>query len=396
MDIILSSGKVGHYYNVTVALQKAGVLKKFITTSYFKGLNKDNFLKKLLIKISKRSAYNRFYGNIDPNLVKPIYYPEVLRRLLKSVPFMKGGVSTYLYNWIFDFASCQHIEKSDIFFVASTYGFLSAKKAKNNGSIVVLDVVSAHPKFFINILKEEAKKFNISITLNYEYYLEKMQKEFQLADFILVPSKFVYKTFINEGIGATKLRILPYGADIEKFSTKPKTDDIFRTIFVGRLSIGKGIQYLLRAFKELKLKNSELLLVGKKSIHMTPILREYEGCFKHIPTIPHKFINEYYCNSSILVMPSLVEGSSLVVYEAMACGLPVIVTENCGSIVRDGKDGFVIPIRDLEALKEKIVYFYENESVRVKMGKSAHEHVEQYTWERYGDNLINFFKNIAK
>lgn len=396
MNVILSSGKVGHYYNMALALQKAGFLKKFITTSYFKNLDNNNFLNRFLIKISKRRGYSRFNEEINPNLIKSIFYPEILRRSMKLFPFIADGFSTKVYNYLFDLASCKYIGKGDIFLIASTYGLFSTQKAKKLGATTILDVGSVHPHFYINLLKEEAKRVDIKIKLNYEYYLGKMQKEFEFADFILVPSAFVYKTFLAEGIKASKLRIIPYGANIDQFHLKSKKDNIFRIIFVGAMTIGKGVNYLLKAYKELRLPDSELLLIGRPASHIQPILKQYEGYFKHISMVPHKFINDHYSNSSIFVLPSLIEGSALVVYEAMACGLPVIVTENCGSIARDGKDGFVIPIRDVEALKERIRFFYENEEARIEMGKSARKHIKQYTWERYRNNLINFLKKISE
>jgi len=396
MNIILSSGKVGHYYNLALTLQRAGYLQKFITTSYFKNLNNNNLLNKSLIKISRGCVYSRFNRELDSGKIKSIFYPEVLKRFVSLLPLVCNGISTKIYNYLFDLASCRYIDRCDIFLVAVSYGFFSAKKAKNNGALVVLDMVSAHPKFYIDTLKEEAKRFNIPIEIEDEYYLEKMQEEFQLAEFILVPSTFVYKTMIKEGIEAKKMRIIPYGVDIGQFSRKSKKDSKFRLIFIGGLTIRKGIQYLLKAYKELNLRNSELLLIGKTVPHIRPILKEYAGCFKHIPVVPHPFLNEYYSNSSVFILPSIVEGSALVIYEAMACGLPVIITENCGAIARDGKDGFVIPIRDVEALKEKILFFYKNGEARIEMGRSARRWVEKYSWQRYQEELTKNLQEIIK
>jgi len=83
--------------------------------------------------------------------------------------------------------------------------------------------------------------------------------------------------------------------------------------------------------------------------------------------------------------------------QARACGLPVICTTNTGGedIVRDGKDGFVIPIRDVEKLKEKLVYLYENPEICWKMGESAKQRVSQgFTWDDYGDKIIKLYADI--
>jgi glycosyltransferase involved in cell wall biosynthesis len=80
----------------------------------------------------------------------------------------------------------------------------------------------------------------------------------------------------------------------------------------------------------------------------------------------------------------------------MACGLPVIVTRNTGGeeIVRNGIDGFIIPVRDSEAIKEKILYFYENEDKRQEMGDSAREYIRKFSWDRYGDEMVKAYKKV--
>src|SRR5262249_27834906 len=85
--------------------------------------------------------------------------------------------------------------------------------------------------------------------------------------------------------------------------------------------------------------------------------------------------------------PSLHEGSALVTYEALASGLPVITTENAGSVVRDGVDGFVVPIRDVTALQEKILMLYQNRELRREMGARARERAEQFTWAAHRARL---------
>jgi len=396
MDVILSSGKVGHYYNLALTLQEAGYLKKFITTSYFKNLNNNSLINNCLIRISNNRVYSRFNEKLNADKIRPIFYPEMIRRIIEMLTFRSNVLPTKIYNYLFDWASCKYLEESDIFFVAITYGLFSGLKAREMGVNVVLDMISAHPTYYIKTLKEEMNKYHVIGDLKDEYYLEKMVKEFEIADFIIVPSQFVYKTMVTEGIPFSKIRIIPYGVNIDQFKVQAKKDNVFRIIFVGPLKLGKGIQYLLEAYKELNLKNSELLLIGRDSPEVANILKEYFGYFIHIPVVPHKFINDYYSNSSVFVLPSLVEGSALVVYEAMACGIPVIVTENCGSVVRDGKDGFVIPIRDVEALKEKLMFFYENESSRLEMGKSARKQAEAYSWGKYQEELIRTLDEIVK
>jgi len=112
-------------------------------------------------------------------------------------------------------------------------------------------------------------------------------------------------------------------------------------------------------------------------------LKAYEGIFKHIKSVPYAELPQYYQSADIFVYPSLHEGSALAIYEAMASGLPVITTYNSGSVVRDGEEGYILPIRDVEALMEKILLLYQDEDLRYLMGKKARERVEDFTWAQY-------------
>lgn len=86
----------------------------------------------------------------------------------------------------------------------------------------------------------------------------------------------------------------------------------------------------------------------------------------------------------------------MITYEAMACGLPVIVTSNAGSLAQDGEDGFIVPVRNVEVLMEKLLYFYENRKVAKDMGMVAREHIAPYTWEKYGATLIDTYRKLLR
>jgi glycosyltransferase involved in cell wall biosynthesis len=180
-----------------------------------------------------------------------------------------------------------------------------------------------------------------------------------------------------------------------------KEDDIFRIIFAGQILPGKGIHYLLQAFTELDLPDSELLLVGRIDGSMQEIVKEYtrkSQMIKSIGNVPKLELNRYYSSASVFVLPSLSDAQPLACLEAMACGLPIIVTENTGTqeIIREGKDGFVIPIRDTEAIKEKISILYQDEKLRKNMSRSVQERIQEFTWEKYGEGLIAIYQEIQK
>jgi starch synthase len=165
-------------------------------------------------------------------------------------------------------------------------------------------------------------------------------------------------------------------------------------LFVGHLSQRKGIGYLLEAFRSLKLPNAELVLMGGLAGGGQG-LAKYRDSFRHVAPVPHAELPEYYQQADIFVLPSLYEGSALVIYEALASGLPVITTPNSGSVVRDGMEGFVVPIRDARAVAEKIARLYEDRALCQATGAQARRRAEEFPWSAYRRRLAEFIRPLV-
>jgi glycosyltransferase involved in cell wall biosynthesis len=287
----------------------------------------------------------------------------------------------------------KNLEDCDIFHYWRSHGIKSARKAKEGGAKIFVENASSHPSVQNRILIEEYNKYGIISKPYVDDQLRKAIDELNYADYVVVPKGFAYDSFISEGFDRKKLIAVNFGIDLEKFKDfrKNKKDNKFRAIFVGQVTLRKGIQYLLEAWDKLDLENSELLVVGKLCADSESIVKKY----KFNDSI--KFLGQtnpmpYYAKSDIFVFPSIEEGSALVTYEAMACGLPQITTFNSGSVVRDGKDGFIIPIRDVKSIKEKINFFYKNPELMKKMSKNAREEVKKYPWSNYGATVLKAYK----
>jgi len=97
----------------------------------------------------------------------------------------------------------------------------------------------------------------------------------------------------------------------------------------------------------------------------------------------------------VLVLPSIQEGLALVQAQAMACGVPVIASENTGAadLFTDGVEGFIVPIRDAGAIREKLLTLYENPSMREEMGAAALARVRKIGgWDDYGERAEEFYR----
>ncbi|MEK7464426.1 MAG: glycosyltransferase family 4 protein [Patescibacteria group bacterium] len=381
MKVTISVGGRFHMFNLAGQLLKRDYLSQLIT-SYPKfevvkyGIPKDK-INSVLIKEILGRGWSKL-----PKFLRNIYNPQ------------------YLIHEIFDELASKSLKKADIVIGGSSMFLRTMKKAKILGAVTIVEHGSSHIVYQNDILKEEYSKFGIKpkdFRLPHPKVIEKELKEYEEADYISIPSFFVRRTFLAKGIPENKLIQVPYGVDLSDFRQIPKSDKVFRVIFVGGVSLRKGTHYLLQAFSELNLTNSELLLVGGKSEEMDYFLKKYEGKFKWIGRVPQKELYKYYSQSSVFVMPSIEEGLAMVQAQAMACGLPVIATTNTGGedIVRNGTDGFIIPIRDVEALKERVLYLYENQELGEKMGRSAKERISTgFTWDDYGAKMVQAYERI--
>lgn len=222
-----------------------------------------------------------------------------------------------------------------------------------------------------------------------------LQGEYEAARYLILESEFTRDTFLAEGFPASKLVVLPRGMDTVRFRPPeaPRPDRPFRVVFFGPIGVRKGARYLLEAWSKLKLRDAELVMLGSVPDDMR---RFVERIAAADPTIRLMgFVKDtvrFYHESSVFVLPSLSEGSAKVTYEAMACGLPVIVTPNAGSIARDGEDGFLIPPRDSEALQEKLLKLYEDRGMRESMGRNARKRAEMFTWDAHRKELLAVYE----
>jgi glycosyltransferase involved in cell wall biosynthesis len=193
---------------------------------------------------------------------------------------------------------------------------------------------------------------------------------------------------------------VPYGVNLANFYPVPKQEKIFRVIHCGNLSLRKGVHYLLQAFAELRLPGAELWLIGPLSEEIRPFLQRFDSpAIRHLGPFPEKGLYKYYSQGSVFCLASIEEGLAMVQAQAMACGLPAIITTNTGGadIIREGLDGFIIPIRDVAALKEKMLYFYENPEERRRMGEAARQRVQTgFSWADYGNRMMAEYQRILR
>jgi glycosyltransferase involved in cell wall biosynthesis len=298
----------------------------------------------------------------------------------------------------FDFISAQILRSYD-FNVLHTWlnqSLFTMHSARKKKAKIILECGSTHPEFRTELFHNEYKQIGLTSYKIDKKELKRALMEIDLADFILTPSNFAAKTFTDKNIPKNKVFVIPRGVNLARFKPEKKEQYPVRVVFAGHIGIRKGAHYLLEAWKSFKNEPSlELLLIGDIQEDFKPFVKEFSN-IKNIKFLG--FIKEpwnYFNTSHIFVFPTLEEGSAKVVYEAMASGMAVITTEHAGSIIENNKDGIIIPFKNSEKIRENIELLLNNRNLVDFLTLNAINKVNNYTWENYQENLINFYrKNI--
>ena len=379
MQVIISVGGRFHAFQLARQLQRYNYLKQIFTSYPYFAVKKERIPKEKTVCLPIKEILQRFVGKIPG---------------AKNYPAIH-----YFAALLYDKQVSRIISDCDIFFGWAGFSLSTMRKLRRNYKAkTILERSSSHIEFQRDILREEEGLTGRRVDLPGQKIIDKELKEYEESDYILVPSTFARETFMSKGFKPEKIIRINFGTDIQTFRPLSKKDKVFRVIFVG-ICLRKGIQYLLQAVNKLRLKNFEVWLIGNVNDDSSSVIKKYTGSFKYIGGVPHQELCRYYSQGSVFVLPSLEEGFSYAMLEAMACGIPVIATKHTGAedIISQGKEGFIVPIRDIHALKEKIIYLYENPQICKQMGDNARTRIESsFTWERYGDDIANFLQSIIK
>lgn len=240
------------------------------------------------------------------------------------------------------------------------------------------------------LLEEEKRLFpSLSDTLRYNWFpdeeIERRREERALADAIICASTFTKRSLIEAGAAPEKIFVEPYGVNQNVFA--PSTDKFpqFSVIWAGSFTQTKGIGYLLEALAREPVPSLELVVAGHS--HGVDALSLYEGRIRirRLGFINREGLGKAMARCHAHVFPTLIEGFGRNIIEAMASGLPVITTAHCAGpdLIEDGVTGFIIPIRDVDAICEKLAWIHDHPDASMEMGRRARERVSSLTQPDY-------------
>jgi glycosyltransferase involved in cell wall biosynthesis len=385
-----------HYYYTALALHRQGLLGCYITGP---GTLDDEAWVGRLGGPFRRLWVERRLESIPPSRVKRLWLHEIVQKAVR-----RSGGGSDLANracaHLFANEAARLVRDCDVVHFVQSVGWVVARKMKRRGAIIICDMREEHPLFQEKILSEEAEHLGIGFTPQGSSLKDHVLEEIDLSDYIFCPSAYAKRTFLEHGVQESKLVVCPYGVDLATFNAgeRRRPGKIFTVLFLGQVCMRKGVHYLLEGFRRAGLSDARLTLVGRVDPSFHSILDKYRGLFDEVGSIPHSQISNYYLDADVFVMPSLADAYPLVVLEAMSSGLPVIVSENTGmaDLIRKGGEGFVVPIRDSDAIAEKLTFLYENREQCASMGRAAMTTMHGLDWNHYQSVCTDFYQSLFR
>lgn len=410
-QIIVAQFGARHHYAVPMAFYRAGMLARFYTDTYAGAGSALHPVTKVL--------------SLLPRAWKPATLQRMLCRREDSLPADMVTSFNFLgFRYFFDLARAKDtasridVDKKygDLFsllvlqhcdiranciytFHGAALPLLQAAKAR--GWLGLYDQFSAPTAIMYEIYREEYARWSGWERWDIDSNLilgmaDREQACWDIADYIFCASEFVQKGLMAQGVSSSKIKLVPYGVDFTMYDAdRPLWDGSrpLRLLFVGAITVRKGVQYLYEAVKQLQQHRVEVRLVGK--VMVSPTAKQQLATFAElIGHLPRNAMVDQYQWADLLVFPTVCDGFGLVQIEALAAGLPVITTPNAGSVVRDGVEGYIVPIRNAEALADRIDVFARDPDLLAKMSRNAQARARDFSVHKYCERLASTVKKL--
>lgn len=343
---------------------------------------------------SMRRMRERTPAGIPPSAITsfPLFGCSYARR--RASPSRFGGADR-VHLWA-GREFCRRIIRRGIDDAGGVYAFNSAalellEHARQRGVRAVVEQTMAPHAFEHQLLAQEAQT-HASWTdggphIRSDAFADREAKEWSAADTVVCGSSFVVDAITAAGGPGDRCRVVPYGVDLppaEAIRRSPRAGPL-RVLTVGAVGLRKGSPYVMAAAARLG-GMATIRMVGPITSDIARSAAAAAGV-ELTGAVPRGAIGAQYRWADVLLLPSLCEGSATAIYEAMSWGLPVVCTPNAGSVISDGVEGFIVPIRDVEAIVDRLALIADSERTRI-MGAAARTRAEDFTIDRYGERLL--------
>ena len=283
----------------------------------------------------------------------------------------------------------------------------SFMRQKAAGGLCLLRQVSSHGRSVAEIQRrvfaqfpEYLNSYGRLILKDSQRSVARKEQEYALADLIVANSPYVRDTFLEHGFNEKNVISIPTGFPAVGVGRAQagSGDKPLRFIFAGNLSVRKGIPYLIQAWNAMAAGNrAELILAGH--MEFSPgILRALHGNWRYVGALSQEALYSMYGTADVFILPTLFEGRSHGVLEAMSFGLPVITTvqSGCADCITSGIHGILVKAADVDSLYQAMRWCLENRSKLLSMGESCRNQAARWTMhdsnKQHLDALVSFLQ----
>lgn len=296
---------------------------------------------------------------------------NVVYGLLKYVPERFRPSSRSLFLWQdrgFDRWTGAHLEACDFIHGIPGQCLHTFRAARKLGVRTVLNHATGPVRDWVQIMEPEYTRAGLKLTDACPYdsdYFHREDEEYALADFHCAASTVVREQLIARGIEASRIWLVPYGADEAIFHLGNATaPSAFRIVFAGQVGLRKGLRTFLEALTLAGRKDWSVEFFGAVLGEARGGLDAYRGA---TPLTFHGAVSQQkladgFRAGSVLVLPSLEEGFGLVVPQALCCGCAAIVSDRVGAkdLIRHRDNGSIFKTKDASALAAELLWWAEN------------------------------------
>lgn len=324
--------------------------------------------------VAVRTVGGRWLGRVRPEWLSRALFDRLAARRLSAPTPDGGGPPAALYAW-------------------AQYSLLQARRARTLGARVALDRGSAEAGVQADILREAYQASGVDYAGPDAYDVDRGRAETATADLVAVPSRYVYDTYVQAGVPPERLWVNPLGVDLDRYRpAKAPPTGATRFLFVGTVGVRKGVVQLLDAWVRARPGQAELVLLGGVLPEVRGRVAALTGQTPDRGVRVEGFATDpapAYAAAHALVLPSWEDGFGLVVLEAMAAGLPVVVSDRTGAAecVTHGEDGLVVHAGDVDGLAQALCHLAEDRDRTAAMGLAARRKAETLPWSGYRRRL---------
>jgi starch synthase len=372
MQIVQATFAVFHSFELAHQLHRRNHLRKIFSTWPWARLKREGLPRSLVGTFPLIQTADYYLAR------SPLY-----RRTLASR--IKPAIAT-----TFDEYTLRLTPPCDAFIALSGAGLLTGPLVQSRGGRFICDRGSTHHRFQEEVIAHEFRRWQVKHQPEAPGVIERDEAIYALADAITVPSSAARRSFLEKGLPAEKVHVIPYGVRLEQFQkTADPPANSFELLFAGQVSLRKGIPYLLQAFARLNHPRKHLTVVGTVQDHIQPVLEHLStDHVTFLGSIPQPELIERMGRSHALILPSVEEGLALVLAQAMACQCPVVATQATGAedLFTDGVEGYIVPDRNITALTERLQRLADDPTLRDRMAAAALARVKTLGgWNQYGE-----------